>query len=1223
MTASRTPAPPGRAFRFLYPGAGRPDAEVLSAHATLAEVQAGAFVVRDETAGCFWLFAAAGDFWAWERALPPERRTFHEVIFSQVPQRLKFDFDATVADFGRLPDAVFDRIAPGRLARAPAGVSRPQAAAEVALAYLLSLVCDVFDAAYGPHGLTLTPSDVYVASSLRGGEGGSGMAQDDKLSYHLIVAPYYAANHHEAKEFTSRVRAELEAEAAELLPFLDTQVNSATQNFRLPGSQKLGSGRPKVLCPALARRLGARLPDSPPAAVVTAPAAPGPPAPRACLPPLVAAEAPAAAPDEALTAADVRAVVARVEACLDAARLPGDPPGRPHSFQRRLGTMFLFRRERPSFCALCGRTHEAENSLLVAVRPAALPPGAPASAPPEEALVELWEHCRRNPGATRSLGCVACSAGAFPGAAAPASPAAAEKAAAGRLAALVAALNDGRRDPAAAADRLFESLPPDRKTVYNAPQMARYEPAETLAVWAQMGVGKTQALRRYLAEHYPAAGAGLAPAPVIRVVAFRVTFSRKQAGDFPGFVHYEDAASGQLTAARHPRLIVQVESLHRLAHDAAAGEPVDLLVLDEVESILSQFSSGLHKSFDLSFAVFQYLLATAARVVCMDANLSDRTFRTLQRMRPAHPVYLHRNLYSRAAGALVRVTAARPAWLAALAAAVGAGRRVVLASTSLAALKKALAFLRAQYPDKRYGVYTSETPPALKAEHFGDVDRYWADYDVLAYTPTVSAGVSYERPGYAETFMYLTSASCDVETARQMMGRVRSVRVFTVCFQAPRCTLPTDIETLERLACERRALFVDPHTLYGPQGRPPAFAFDATTGRLQKYQGAFFPLWLENCRIANLSKSDYVARFLDQVALTGARLEALEAPAGPVELANLEELFRDAGRALARGDAQRVAAAPDLSPPEVAAIRDRREAQGVTDEERAALSRHYLRQRYGWEGQITTRFVEELGAPKVQAWFANWRTMLAGRDPGDSLKRLLAREGVVFSALDASQDVAFQPVRPPVLAGPSVLGGAPALTGSRTAFDGIAASLESAALRQRTHYPRHFYANWLLSLCGFRSLLDPAPQPEAWVLGTLACAHAALSARLDALLAEFELRHPGYGQLGSPDLHTRGKTYLRLVNGILRQQYGVEVRRSGGGFRLVRLAAAQVFDIEESRTPAAEDVPPPVTGGLPAAGSALARRRPCVPNRNAPLDLRYDEELFFLLWWGTRQDAPP
>src|SRR5690606_17781708 len=124
-------------------------------------------------------------------------------------------------------------------------------------------------------------------------------------------------------------------------------------------------------------------------------------------------------------------------------------------------------------------------------------------------------------------------------------------------------------------------------------------------------------------------------------------FSGNLKEKFPDFTLYSDIQGGLV----HDKLIIQVESLHRLAIYDGIATP-DLLVLDECESIFEQFSSGLAKNFNGSFNVFEWLVRYSRHIICMDANLGDRTYRILERMRPGFrdQVIYHYNTHKNARG---------------------------------------------------------------------------------------------------------------------------------------------------------------------------------------------------------------------------------------------------------------------------------------------------------------------------------------------------------------------------------------------------------------------------------------------------------------------------------------------------------------------------------------------------------------------------------------------
>jgi hypothetical protein len=1174
-------------YPYLVMKEGRPGARVVEADLTLADL-ATRPVIRDESTNTYLVFDSRDEFHAWYAELPEPRRSCHEVIFGQLPQRLKFDVDAPSLALEAFPEAELGASGGMRPRPAPAGAAQaqvllPGAVTALALACLdeyFGVTSDLLDGAAAPPApagpapqadpddalrrlndrkaraivdrlIEAVLDELYVGynghEDLRPERGDLAITDSSgptpegwKYSYHVIVLPYAVLDHYEAREFTARV---VEALPPAYRDYVDTGVNNDGGCFRLAGSAKPGTGRYKRATAEAARTFGTAAGLSERELLITA-------APGARVLARVYCKADGARARRPRAALGERSPAVR--AMLDLAGGAGVLRG--HVFREARGSLLCFDRAEPSHCRICGETHHRDNSLMLGLAPAGAGGG-----------YRVVEYCRQARGRSFTVGELALSEedlrGADPQAAlrlpreraeprrgeAGREPRAADVACArsgGRLAERVAAVRAGRADPHAALASAFERLPAAQQTVYSEPQMRDYELVPTLAVRAQMKLGKTKALRRYLDAYFPAAGL---TANVVRFVTFRQTFGRALAEAFPDFTLYSDVA-GDLDAVQHPRLIVQVESLHRLRLGACPA-PVDLLVLDEAESVLSQFGSGLHRQFTAAFAAFQWMLRTARHVVCLDANLGDRAFRTLGRMRPAHPPHFHWNRHARAAGDAYYLTADQGAWLEELYARLRAGQRVVLPTNSLAEARAYEENLRRAFPQKRVRLYSSETPPSEKARHFGDVRTHWGDLDVLIFTPTCSAGVSFEEEHYDVLFGFFGEDSCDVETCRQMMARVRHLRAreHYVCLRAPgRHCQPTDPDEIGRLVRDKRAgLYrgvedVALHFEYADDGTPCYRETDA------------YHLWVENLRVANLSRNEFARRFVDQVADTGAGVELLPPRAGP-ELGAGAALLADHRGTQDRLKAARcaaVAAAADLAPDDAAAVREALQAQqDVAPGDRLAYEKYMLREAYGWHGRpVDAAFVARYRPAAVRRVYRNLCQITEGPSVRASLRLLQQREAHHYAYVAAAGDHA-----------------------------GVCRDL----LRDRTTYVSraHLFAVWLLGLCGF-SFAGGERVHEAALAARLRAALPALGRMLARLVFEFEVQRPNLGRLAlEADRRQFLGGALRFVNTVLRLMYGRHLaratRRAGGA-----CAGAYVLDLSPvgrlfvfSRQPEPDDTP--------------------------------------------------
>ena len=1184
-------------------------------------------VVRDELQNNFLVFESRGEYLGWYAGVPEAERCYHEVIFGRLPQKIHFDIDAPAHKLDALPEATLAaalraagaltgddcpgsedleaylgellgssgegsassgedpleallRDAPAAAAPAGAGAARPPVGAEAArtakihavVGLLIEAILDELYVGYfGIEDIHPTREDLAVTDS------SGATATGWKYSYHVIVLPYAVADNEEAREFTARV---LERLPPPIRAFIDPDVNKRIQNFRLAGSAKAGTRRYKRATPEAAQAFGTAPAATLEDLFVTAPRG-ARVLQRAYTE--AGAERPGGRPQDQRPALSPQSAV--VKAALALAAREGITAG--HHLSEVRGTLLCFQRDEPGaplYCRVCGETHSKDSFLMVGIGPAEHEGPWPGTG---SVACRVVEHCRQARGKGALIGELtaqaedlrgaeaACRRGreGKPGKAGP-PPASLQE----QIAARVSAILEGRVNPHDALASEFERLPDAQKTVYAEGAMRDYELVPTLAVAAQMKLGKTKAMRRYLDAHFPADGFEV---KVVRIVTFRQTFSRSLAEAFPDFALYCDA-QGDLDHVRYPRLIVQVESLHRLKM-ASRPEPVDLLVLDEVESIFAQFNSGLHRQFNAAFAMFQWMLRTARHVVCMDANLGDRTYRALLRMRPAFPPHFHWNQFAKAADDSYHFTADQGAWLERLYSAIRAGQRVVLPTNSLSEGKAYEEAIRREFPARSTLLYSSETSPSEKVRHFGDVHTYWKSLDVLIYTPTCSAGVSFELEHFDVLFGFFCDISCDVETCRQMLGRVRNLRTreHYICLRATGAALPTAVEDIRRLIYDKRA------GLYRRvEDMALQYEYD-DAGEVHYYESDYFYLWLETTRVDNLSRNEFACRFIDQVADTGARVGVLAGEPSEGGLLLLAD-HRETRSELKAARCEAVAAAADLAPEEAAQVRGLLQAQqDVEPAARLAYEKYQLREAYSWHGRpLDAAFVADYQSPGARRVYRSLCRISEGPTVLDSLKAMHQREAGHYSYVMETRVAATSHV-----------------------------SESRDLLRDKTTYTfqAHFLAIWLLRVCCYACVTDRRRVSEAALEASLRAAIPSMRRMVGRLVYEFEIPKPGLDRLAREA--DRGRFLagmLRTINAVLRAQYGLEVKRlakraGGGAYYLNQCAVGRLFVFS----------PLPEDDGMPGGP------RPHIPSRLRPLSAANHRVDLFLEEAFYARDADP
>jgi len=77
-------------------------------------------------------------------------------------------------------------------------------------------------------------------------------------------------------------------------------------------------------------------------------------------------------------------------------------------------------------------------------------------------------------------------------------------------------------------------------------------------------------------------------------------------------------------------------------------------------------------------------------------------------------------------------------------------------------------------PDAVIKKYNSDSS-AANSKDFDDVNKAWANADILIYTSTVSTSCSFEVKQFTWVFGYFSSMSTNYKTAIQILGHVRNV----------------------------------------------------------------------------------------------------------------------------------------------------------------------------------------------------------------------------------------------------------------------------------------------------------------------------------------------------------------------------------------------------------------------------------------------------------------
>lgn len=279
-----------------------------------------------------------------------------------------------------------------------------------------------------------------------------------------------------------------------------------------------------------------------------------------------------------------------------------------------------------------------------------------------------------------------------------------------------------------------------------------------------LGTGKTYAICKYLREN-----------PGLKVLALspRRIFARSLCGELSRnsgrrFTCYlEDKDDWDIES-----LVIQVESLFRIEDEYGFASKYDVLILDEIESILTQFSSGstMRGKVAWNARTFEDLVRKTPLVLCADAFLGPKSTMVMKLIRNDVRVEVNtvkptprRSVQFQNTGPLVKTAISQ----------LKNGKKIVFVFASKYKMDMFLQDVRKE--GIKYLAYSSATDDKEKSKLY-DVNEIWSDPEVrlVCYTSTITVGVNFDVKGVFDSlFVY---GSCSSSTVRDIFQGTMRVR---------------------------------------------------------------------------------------------------------------------------------------------------------------------------------------------------------------------------------------------------------------------------------------------------------------------------------------------------------------------------------------------------------------------------------------------------------------
>jgi hypothetical protein len=287
--------------------------------------------------------------------------------------------------------------------------------------------------------------------------------------------------------------------------------------------------------------------------------------------------------------------------------------------------------------------------------------------------------------------------------------------------------------------------------------------SKALCIKSPYNTGKTTMIKSLLKEFKP---------KKVLFITHRQSLTNELYGTFKkhGFCNY---MNGSYSANR---LICQIESLHKITESEGPFQynveqmmkKFDLVILDEIESILNHFSSPTVTHKQQTFDLMTKILNHSKKILALDGDFHNRSYDFISGL--CTNIIIHNDIKKDIKKYTFISDSKR--FDDSVNNALKENKNIVVVTMSSNKGK----VIYEKYKDTYNSLlHTSKTDDQVK-EKLKNVSEYWKDIRLLIYSPSVQSGVSFDVPHFDQMFVIMANKSCSARDLSQMTHRIRQFK---------------------------------------------------------------------------------------------------------------------------------------------------------------------------------------------------------------------------------------------------------------------------------------------------------------------------------------------------------------------------------------------------------------------------------------------------------------